>query len=171
MKTFLKMHDGLFEDLTAHLLPLDSVHEQAAFLFVSTNKLEDRICFSVLETMYLRPDEFDSQFCDYLELSDNTWARLIKHAYNLDASLVEIHSHLGPYSAAFSLADFTGLKKTIPYIWWRLKKRPYLAIVVTATGFDALVWLDDPNIPQQLDGIIAGERLLCPSNNSLGEWK
>ena len=59
------------------------------------------------------------------------------------------------------------LKETVPYIWWRLKKRPYLAIVVTATGFDALVWLDNPNIPLQLDGIIVGKSLLSPTNNSL----
>ncbi len=51
-----------------------------------------------------------------------------------------------------------------------LKKRPYLAIVVARSGFDALVWLDNPKRPQQLDGILAGDRLLRPTNKSLGGW-
>ena len=171
MKIFLQIEAKMFEDLTNHLLPPDSVYEQAAFLFVSTSESKDRIYFKVLDIAKLGPDNFDSQFKNFLELADCSWSNLIKHAYDLDASLVEIHSHLGLYPATFSLADYAGLKETVPYIWWRLKKRPYLAIVVTATGFDALVWLDNPNIPLQLDGIIVGKSLLSPTNNSLLRWK
>ena len=170
MKTYLNMPAGLFEDLTSHLMPPNGTHEEAAFLFVAANKSEDQIHFEVLETTKIGPYEFDSHFGDYLELADDTQANLIKRAHDLGSALVEIHSHLSPSPAAFSLADRVGLKETVPHMWWRLKSRPYLAIVVAATGFDALVWLHNPKIPQQLDGIIADKRLLRPTNNSLRGW-
>lgn len=171
MKTYLNMPEGLFKDLMAHLLPPEGVVEEAAFLFVKANESESNICFEVIETAKLEPNDFDLQFSDYLELADDTRASLIKRAHDLEAALVEIHSHVSPFSATFSFSDRAGLKETVPYMWWRLKNRPYIAIVLTATGFDALVWLDNPKIPQQLDGIIAGGRLLLPTNNSLRGWK
>ena len=171
MKIFLRLQSGLFEDLTAHLLPIGGLHEQAAFLFVSKSESVDQINFDVLDTVKLVSDDFESQYSDYLELADNTWSKLIKHAHNLNASLVEIHSHLTPNSAEFSYADYKGLKETVPYIWWRLANRPYLAIVITNNGFDALVWLDDPNTPKNLDGLLVGDHQLCPTNYSIGRWK
>ncbi len=169
MKTVLKMPDGLFDELTRHLLPPDSVREEAAFLFAEANRFGDHVSFEVVETAKLSPAEFESQLGDYLELTDATRARLIKRAHDLGASLVEMHSHPGPFPAAFSPADRMGLRETVPHMWWRLKKRPYLAIVVARSGFDALVWLDNPKRPQQLDGILAGDRLLRPTNKSLGD--
>lgn len=171
MKATLNMPAGLFEDLTDHLLPPDSLREEAAFLFVAPNRSDEHVRFEVVETTKLAPEEFESQFGDYLELADETRARLIKRAHDLGASLMEMHSHPGPFPAAFSLADRMGLKETVPHMWWRLKKRPYLAIVMAPTGFDALVWLDNPRIPQQLDAILAGDRLIRPTNNSLGGWQ
>lgn len=171
MKAVLNMPAGLFDELTGHLLPPRSTREEAAFLFVTSQRLDDHVRFDVIETAKLAPGEFDSQFGDYLELADDTRARLIKRAHDLGASLVEMHSHPFPFPAAFSLADRAGLKETVPHMWWRLKKRPYLAIVVAPGGFDALVWLNNPRVPQRLDGIRDGNRLLQPTNNSLGGWR
>src|SRR5262245_45544584 len=171
MSTLLKMPDGLFEDLMAHLLPPNGLREEAAFLFVSPSRSARDVIFEVVDVAKLSPGEFDCQLGDYLELADATRARLIKRAHDLGASLVELHSHPGPYPAAFSLADRIGLKETVPHMWWRLKKRPYLAVVVARSGFDALIWLDDPVLPQRLDGVVAGNRLLQPTNNSLGGWQ
>lgn len=170
MKTLLKLPDGLFSDLTGHLLPQGSMREEAAFLFVQANRHDDHVSFEVIESAKLTANEFSSQLDDYLELADETRARLIKQAHDLGASLVEMHSHPGPFPAAFSYADRMGLRETVPHMWWRLKKRPYLAIVVAETGFDALVWLENPKIPQQLDGLLADDRLLRPTNNSLKRW-
>lgn len=170
MKALLKMPDGLLDELTVHLLPPDSEREEAAFLFVAPTRSEDHISFEVVETAKLAPNEFASQLGDYLELSDDTRARLIKRAHDLQACLVEMHSHPGPFPAAFSYADRMGLKETVPHMWWRLKKRPYLAIVVAESGFDALLWLENPKVPQQLDGILADNRLLQPTNSSLTGW-
>jgi proteasome lid subunit RPN8/RPN11 len=171
MNTLLKMPTGMFEELTDHLLPADAIREEAAFLFVHPTQSDSHIVFEVVETQKLGPHEFDSQFDDYLELKDETRARLIKRAHDLGASLVEMHSHPGPYPAAFSYADRMGLKETVPHMFWRLKKRPYLAIVVAESGFDALLWLKNPRIPQPLDGILAGEQFLQPTNYTLKGWR
>ncbi|MCA9468316.1 MAG: Mov34/MPN/PAD-1 family protein [Nitrospira sp.] len=171
MKTILKMQAGLFDELKAHLLPPGSTREEAAFLFATSQQLDGHINFQVIETIKLTSEEFDSQFNDYLELTDDTRARLIKRAHDLHASLVEMHSHPHPFPAAFSIADRMGLKETVPHMWWRLKKRPYLAIVVAPSGFDALVWLDNDRKPQRLDGVLDGQHLLHPTNNSLGGWQ
>lgn len=45
MKTILKMPDGLFDDLTGHLLPRDSVREEAAFLFAEASRFGDHVSF------------------------------------------------------------------------------------------------------------------------------
>jgi len=169
MNAILRMPDGLFDDLLTHLLPPGSEREEAAFLFV--RPIADEGTFEVVEWANLEPADFDTQAGDYLELADETRARLIKRAHDLDASLVEMHSHPGPYPAAFSFADRRGLKDTVPYMWWRLRKRPYFAVVVAPTGFDALAWLTNPNVPQPLGAIQSGDRRFCPTNNSLGGWR
>jgi len=170
-KAILKMSAGRFDGLMAHLLPPASCREEAAFLFVKPCETGRQIAFEVIENEKLEPADFKSQLGDYLELTDEVRARLIKRAHDLGASLVELHSHPDPYPAAFSLADRIGLQETVPHMWWRLKKRPYFAIVVADDGFDALVWLDNPKIPQGLGGILAGDRLLRPTNNSLEGWQ
>lgn len=170
MKAFLKMEAGALGELTAHLLPPDSVQEQAAFLFARAVRDDHQVMFEVAETQKLVSGDFISQQNDYLELTDTTRAGLIKRAHDLDTSLVELHSHPGPWPAGFSNADRLGLQETVPHMWWRLKNRPYLAIVVANSGFDALLWLDNPKIPRPLDGIVADNRVLKPTNFSLGGW-
>lgn len=169
MNTVLRLEPGLFEDLIAHLLPRETTREQAAFLFAKHSRA-DHVSFEVQESQKLAPDDFDFHEADYLELKDETRARLIKRAHELQASLIELHSHPGPWAAAFSPADRVGLSETVPHMWWRLHKRPYVAIVVAPGGFDALVWLDNPKVPQALNALMAGNRLLKPTNNSLEGW-
>ncbi len=54
---------------------------------------------------------------------------------------------------------------------WRLKNRPYIALVFAARGFDALVWLDDAKAPYPLNALLVGEKQLLPTNLSLGGWQ
>ena len=164
MKTVLKLPDGAYEDLVAHLLPGDSPHEQAAFLFAVVQRTEEGVALEAIDSAKLIAADFEVQAPDYLELADATRARLIKRAHDLGASLVEMHSHPGPWKAAFSRSDILGLSETVPHMWWRLKQRPYIAIVVAPSGFDAMVWLDSPISPQELDSIAAGSRILRPTN-------
>lgn len=134
MKTILRLYPGLFDDLTSHLLPNGSTREQAAFLFASTER-SDHVSFNVRESEKLFRHDFESQQDDYLELKDETRARLIKRAHDLQASLIELHSHPAPWPVAFSDSDRIGLSETVPHMWWRLQKRPYIAIVVAPSGF------------------------------------
>lgn len=170
MKALLKFPNGLHEDLMEHLLPPGCQQEQAAFLFVRATRGDQQIIFDSIEAKKLGPADFALQEGDYLEMADTTRARLIKRAHDLNASLVEMHSHPGPWPAAFSPYDRAGLEETVPHMWWRLKKQPYLSIVVAHSGFDALLWLDNPKIPRALDGLLAGNHLLRPTNNSLKGW-
>ncbi len=170
MSCLLHIEPALFENLMAHLLPPDSEQEQAAFLFVRRTGTPGSTRFDIVESAMLDRRHFAWQEGYYLELDDGARAGLIKRAHDLEASLVEIHSHLGDYPAAFSLSDRTGLKDTVPHMWWRLKGRPYIAIVVATSGFDALVWLENSKIPGALDGIRVADRTLKPTNHSLKGW-
>jgi len=164
VKTVIKLPAGAYEDLVAHLLPGDTLNEQAAFLFAVVKVTEQSVALDVIDLTKLTAADFAVQAPDYLELADAARARLIKRAHFLDASLVEMHSHPGPWDAAFSRSDLLGLSETVPHMWWRLNKRPYAAIVVAPSGFDAMVWLDSPISPQELDAIAAGSRILRPTN-------
>jgi hypothetical protein len=171
VNSVLRLPVGLFEELRTHLLPPHSRDEQAAFLFVEATRTTDLVTFEVMGSEKLTAHDFETQSQDYLELKDETRSRLIKRAHDLGAALVEMHSHPAPWPAAFSLADRLGLQETVPHMWWRLPKRPYLAIVIAPSGFDALLWIDNPHAPQALGCLLAGDRLLRPTNNSLEGWK
>ncbi len=166
----LKLDKCLQGRLWSHLLPKDTMHEQAAFLFCMTAPADNGLTFVAVDHALLGPDDFVAQYTDYLELTDETRIGLIKRAHVLGASLAELHSHPGPWPAAFSLSDRMGLKETVPHMRWRLKKRPYLAVVVAPSGFDALVWSRDARIPEPLARIDIGRELMTPTNFSLGGW-
>jgi hypothetical protein len=167
----LKLPDGAYEDLVAHLLPGDSPYEQAAFLFAVVQRTEEGVALEVIDSAKLVAADFEVQARDYLELADATRARLIKRAHDLGASLVEMHSHPGPWKAAFSRSDILGLSETVPHMWWRLDKRPYAAIVVAPSSFDAMVWLESPVSPQALDSLAAGSRILRPTNITIRDQR
>ena len=171
MKAYLTIEGPEYRTLMAHLLPPDSHQEQAAFLFAHTQRELRKICFAVAGFKLLCPEDFTVQENDYLAMADSTRAGLIKQAHDMTASLIEIHSHPGPWAAAFSLADREGLRETVPHMWWRLNRRPYLALVVARSGFDALVWADNPTAPQALDGLLVDGRTLTPTNASLWGWQ
>ncbi len=89
----------------------------------------------------------------HFELTDEVRAEVIKKAHDLESSLVELHSHEEQLPVSFSSTDFMGFRDFVPHVFWRLKNRPYLAVVVSKTGCDGLVWLDSPEEHQQLDAI------------------
>lgn len=168
--TVLKLDAPLYDALWDHLLPLKCRREQGAFLFCVSETMNGRFELRVVDRAFLATADFTVQETDYLELADATRASLIKRAHQIGASLVELHSHPGPWPAAFSSSDRRGLRETVPHMWWRLKGRPYAAIVVAPSGFDALVWRENPHAPELLTGIMVGEELLTPTNASLEGW-
>ena len=166
----LNLDPCLKDALWSHLLPSDCMQEQAAFLYCTTLVVNASTTFKVIDTAFLEPNDFASQCSDYLELSNATRMEIIKRAHKLNASLVELHSHPGPWPAAFSFADRQGLKDTVPHMKWRLKGRPYLAIVVAPSGYDALLWPYNSKTPKALSGIQVGDALMEPTNASLEGW-
>lgn len=166
----LKLSNDLHGRLWSHLLPRNTQREQAAFLFCKSRTSGGGLLFETIDTYFLGESDFAAQHTDYIELADETRIRLIKRAHALGASLAELHSHPGPWPAAFSLSDRVGLKETVAHMRWRLRQRPYLAIVVAPSGFDALVWSRDTGGPEPLAAIHVDGARFKPTNASLCGW-
>jgi|APTNR8051073442_1049403.scaffolds.fasta_scaffold14371_5 proteasome lid subunit RPN8/RPN11 len=169
-ETTLLLTSELRAALWAHLLPEDSRREQAAFLFCRSTVDGGNLALEAIEAAFLAASDFAAQYSDYIELTDECRIGLIKRAHTLGAALAEFHSHPGPWPAGFSPSDRRGLMETVPHMRWRLPGRPYLAVVVAPSGFDALIWLDGQKIPQPLAGIRVGGRVYAPANASLEGW-
>jgi hypothetical protein len=154
MRTLVELPTDTYKALWGHLLPEEVGQEEAAFVFAPCEIHNETGIFRYAEWYPVSPDGFASRSSFHFELSDKTRAAVIKRAHDLAASLVEFHSHTGPWPARFSPSDWAGFREFVPHIWWRLKGRAYAAVVVTATGFDGLVWRINPDKPERLDGIL-----------------
>lgn len=152
-----------------HLLPGGRAPEQAAFVFTEHESGQGLELFRHIEWYPVPPEGFLSRSAFHFELTDATRADVIKRAHDLDASLVEFHSHTGACPAAFSESDLIGFWEFVPHIWWRLKGRPYLAVVVTRSGFDGLAWLKGPALPEPLGGIRVDDNVLTATG--LSRWE
>lgn len=159
----LAISESTYRTMRRHLLPWWHRVEGAAFLYVVPGKAG---AFECVERFLVPASGFASRSAYHLELSDETRATVIKRAHDLGASLVELHSHVGRGSARFSPSDLSGFRDFVPHVFWRLKNRPYFAVVMTRNGFDGLVWTDDPRSPERLRGIQAGQRFITPTGLS-----
>jgi hypothetical protein len=155
-----------YSDLWDHLLPKGTLMEEAAFAFVEAITELKVTRFKVIEWLAVPTEGFVYQSEIGFELTDEMTASVIKHAHDLNASLVEFHSHSGHWPAKFSPSDRFGFIEFVPHVWWRLKSRPYFSVVVTQTGFDAFAWIRDANMPERLDAIEVDGQLLQPTNLS-----
>lgn len=169
MKHILRLDSPLKWALWRHLLPADSNIEQAAFLFTAHTAVGDGLVFDVVAHDLLARSDFAAQYSDYLELADEARMRIIKRAHGLNASVVEVHSHPTSWPAEFSLSDRAGLRDTVPHVRWRLKERPYLAVVVARQSYDALVWAVEGDEPEDLVVEVDGE-CLPPTGRSVRSW-
>ena len=167
----LELPEEAYHTLLAHLLSADSEVEEAAFVFAHGAVERGDTVFRYVERLAIKPEGFLHRSEGYLELTDETRARVIKRAHDLGASIAEFHSH--PYSgrAVFSLSDRAGLTEFVPHALWRLKGRPYIAVVIAPTSFDGLVWVSDAKTPRPLDGIMVDGRVLRPTGLTLRRWR
>lgn len=150
---------------------LEHQRESAGFLFALPKAEGEATVFESLEWFPVPPDGFLSVSEYHLVLTDDIRAKVIKRAHDLGSSLVEFHSHTEDEPAEFSRSDQAGFDEFVPHVWWRLKGRPYLAVVVTPADFDGLAWLADPRRPQRLDGIIVDGTLRTPTHRSPLVWR
>lgn len=135
-------------------------------MYVRHTSQNEAEVFEYIDWHPIPPDGFLVQSRYYFELTDDARASVIKRAHDLEACLVEFHSHTGLWPATFSASDLIGLQEFVPHVWWRLEGKPYLAIVVTQTGFDGLAWITNPQSPQYLDGIVVEGSVLIPTQLS-----
>lgn len=88
----------------------------------------------------------------HVELADEIRPRVIKSAWNTDRCLIEAHSH-GTYgNAEFSPSDLRGFREWVTHVRWRLRGRPYLALVKAGETWDALAWVNGDE-PTSVDAI------------------
>lgn len=142
MQINLKISGEILAAVRSHLLPQRTRNEQAGFMFAhwrfGANSSAE---LDFAEWSPLSPKDFAYQSPLHLELRDETRMRVIKRGHDLKCALIEFHSHPGPYPAQFSGSDFIGFREFVPHVLWRLKGRPYVAVVVAPSGFDALAWM------------------------------
>ncbi|HLJ97729.1 MAG TPA: hypothetical protein VKU02_31500 [Gemmataceae bacterium] len=171
MTVFLDLRAGLKEELWAHLLQNDT--EQVAIVFAAVESKDNATVFSARDAYLATAADFEIHSEFHVELTDEARARIIKTAWDTGTSPVEFHSHPGDYRGAkFSPSDMYGFSDYVPHCRWRLRGRPYLAVVVTPAGMDALAWTDTGGKPVGLDAIRpAGGAAIRPTNQTIESLK
>ena len=155
----------VYDAIRHHLLPRWSRNEQAGFVYAKPSLApEGSLNFEYMQWEPLGRRDFDHQSAVHLELQDETKARVIKTAHDLQCSLIEFHSHRGPWPAQFSGSDFAGFEEFVPHVLWRLKGRPYAAVVVAASGIDGLAWTAENTFP--ISNLLLGNNQVRPTGRS-----
>jgi hypothetical protein len=156
--------------LMKHLLPRRPKTEEAAFVFCQVQSLGAEMAFQFLDVHLVSRSEFNYKSLYGLELTDGCRAEVIKRAHDLNASLLEVHSHPRASIVEFSASDRSGFAEFVPHVWWRLKKKPYAAIVVGQSGFDSLSWVSGPETPDGVLDLQVGDERLRPTGLTFGNW-
>lgn len=156
-----------FDELWSHLLPKHPTDETVAFMHTHLNVIDGISVFEYIEWSPIPQSGFVCRSPYYFELTDEARGSVIKRAHDLGSSLVEFHSHIGSGPAKFSPSDHMGFEDFVPHVWWRLKGRPYAAIVVSEGSFDGLIWSSNPRLPEYLESIIVSGKVLRPTQLSL----
>ena len=138
-----------YERLREHLEAGDEV-EQVAFLLTEPYAGDETLRVAAIQL--IEAENFNLQSGYHVELADEIRPDLIKRAWEEEACVIEVHSHLdGP--ARFSWSDIAGFDEWVPHMRWRLRGRPYGALVFAPDDFDALVWNGDTG-PDKLQALV-----------------
>jgi len=159
MAASLAIEAGDYRRLLAHMYAGED--EQVAFLF--THPPQAREPLRIAELYPVPTGGFADKSPLYLALSDEVRGQVIGRTSRLGGCLVEAHSHaFGP--AGFSPTDLSGFEEWVPHVRWRLKGRPYVALVFAEGSFDALVWEGEDERPALLASLLVeGEGPLVPT--------
>ncbi len=122
--------------------------EEVAFAYA---RFEDEV-FEVVGLEVMTGGDVESQSGRHVILADGVRPRLVQTAWSSGHCLIETHSH-GPRGyAEFSPSDLLGFDEWVPHVRWRLRGRPYAALVVAGENWDALAWVDS-NEPVAVRGL------------------
>lgn len=162
--TSLSIPAAIYDELIAHLS--SSKVEQVAFLF--TEPPIDGQPLRVVEVYIVPHAGFDVQTSYHVALTDAVRAEVIKRAHDVGGCLVEVHSHGGGPPVWFSGSDLHGFEDWVPHVRWRLRQRPYIALVFAGEAVDALVWDGDDDMPAPLCRLdVDGRESQAPSGITL----
>lgn len=99
------------------------------------------------------PEGFEYQSAYHVTLTDDMKTEVIRWAWDARACLVEAHSHADFGRAKFSPSDVMGFAQWVPHLFWRLRRRPYAALVTAGGTFDALAWIEAADKPEEIERI------------------
>jgi len=157
---------GIHDRIRDHLF--QSELEQAAFLFASTEVDAGGIRFHVQDCYLVPSAGWDVQMDVYLEMSDEERAKILKMARDRNAAIIDCHSH--PHSQEevwFSPSDLAGITEFGQYVKWKLKGRPFAALVFAEASIDGVVWHGEFAGAEPLSALsIEGQARLRPT----GSW-
>ena len=156
-----------YRDILKHLFPKRVKHENVSFIFASVSKADLSLDFNFIEWYPVMPDEYEFRSLGYVELKDEMRPKIIKKAFDLDAAIIEAHSHPYNVPARFSSSDLAGFEEFVPHVWWRLRGKPYAALVFSSSDFDGLAWVNNPRDPQPLTELVVNGRRLQPNGLTL----
>jgi hypothetical protein len=142
--------------------------EQVGFFLADFDVVSDR--FVLRDWRAISPEAFKDQSAYHVTLCDETRLGIIRWASQADACLIEVHSHGDHGKAGFSSTDIHGFEDWVPHVRWRLRARPYAAIVTTATAFDAIAWLDNTGEPSPIEQLEVDQRTCVPTGWTLSHW-
>lgn len=162
----LIISEKLYFELRRHLLPPRARSEEAAFLFAQWN----RDNFLTVEHYLVPPHEFDYRSRYHIELGDECRAKTIKRAHDLQASIIELHSHLTLSPARFSASDWDGFDQYVPHVRWRLKGAPYAAIVLSYSSMDSVAWISTSPVPDATLRIELPSQTITPNGFCGGSY-
>jgi hypothetical protein len=109
-----------------------------------------------------------------VQLEDVTQQRVLQWASGTAGAIVEMHSHLGRFGdpAQMSPTDVQGLRTWVPHVRWRLRGRPYVALVAGPSTLDGLVWSgDNAAAPLALAGWSTPSATHPVTGLSIASWK
>lgn len=170
MECIFRIPEWNFLELKQHLFPKQIVAEECAFLFADYQVDDSQMYIECRDSYYLKPNDFSSRSEYHFEIEDHVRSKVIKKAHDMNSILVEVHSHINQEDARFSPTDWHGFNEFVPHILWRLRGKPYVAVVFGSNSFDGLVWPANSKSAIQLAIIDTGRKIHMASRRSLNSF-
>ena len=115
--------------------------EQGSFLFTRTETLPGSLSLRVFD-LYLVPESgWEIQTDYHLQMKDSERAMIMRKARDLQAGVIDCHSHpQAEDDVFFSASDRSGISDFAQYAKWKLSGRPFAAMVWAQRSMDAVLW-------------------------------
>jgi hypothetical protein len=138
--------------------------EQAGFLFARVARDGSSLRFDVFDCYLVPASGWDVQMDVYLEMSHEERGRILKLARELDAAVIDCHSHPHSTDAVwFSPSDRSGITEFAQYVRWKLNGRPFAALVWGEDSVDGVIWQDDFLRAEVLASVLSGGLRMTPT--------